>query len=233
MSWFNTALAVPYWENQHKKLLCHFPTQILGFCKFISLIYQIFILQNLYHEMKYSLSFWNSSLNAYEKHFHIWWMYVNSNIYESKTLTVKFLKFLEVTIFYHSWNIRSSSSPSTSIELLFTASKNFLTVACLPSLFLQAISIWNICVWTLKLWFILICSICALVNPRPTPSSWKSAPMCLLTNNNSLSVGGLSVVWTPAILFTVSLWQYMVYLKKKQKTPSTLYFRFAFKLFSF
>lgn len=29
-------------------------------------------------------------------------MYVNTNIYESKTLTVKFLKFLEVTIFYHS-----------------------------------------------------------------------------------------------------------------------------------
>lgn len=61
---------VPYWKNQNKWLLCIFPTDSLFVS--LSLTYQFFTLQNLYHEMNYMVQFvileFSSCLNAYEKH---------------------------------------------------------------------------------------------------------------------------------------------------------------------
>lgn len=179
--------------NELYGTVCHFGIQFLLKCLWKTR----FLLKCLWKHFSPTCSYISSyTLHVYDECIYTMNVfYKYSWIYDTNS---SIPDIFDVTMFVHSWNICSSSTLSTPRELSLTASRNFLTVACLPSLFLQAISIWNICVWTLKLWFILIWSICALVNPRLTPSSSKSAPMCLLTNNNSLSVGGLSVVWTAA-----------------------------------
>lgn len=84
----------------------------------------------------------------------------------------------------------------TSPGVSLTACSNLCTVASRPSLFFQVMSIWNIWVCTLLPWFMIICWILMLLNPRLTPTNWKLVPMCLLTSKSSFSVGVLSWILT-------------------------------------